>query len=62
MDMGWEEVSVVGSGVPVVVSSKTLGFDVTAGSINEGDVSSVSAGLDDVVPSVYGTTADREVV
>lgn len=46
----------------MVVSSKTLGFDVTAGSINEADVRPASAGLDDVVPSVYGTTADREVV
>lgn len=62
MDIGWVEVSVVGNRGPVVVSGETLGFVVTVGSINEGDVPPVSAGLDDVVLSVYGTTADQEVV
>lgn len=62
MDIGWVEVSVVGNRGPVVVSGETLGFVVTVGSINEGDVPPVSADLDDVVLSVYGTTADQEVV
>lgn len=55
MAVGWGEVSVVGNTGPVVVSSETLGFVVTAGSINV-DVPIVSAGLDDVVFSVYGRT------
>lgn len=62
MDIGWVEVFVVGNRGPVVVSGETLGFVVTVGSINGGDVPPVSAGLDDVVLSVYGTTADQEVV
>lgn len=62
MDIGWVEVFVVGNRGPVVVSGETLGFVVTVGSINRGDVPPVSAGLDDVVLSVYGTTADQEVV
>lgn len=62
MDIGCVEVSVTGNRGPVVVSGETLGFVVTVGSINGGDVPPVSAGLDDVVLSVYGTTADQEVV
>lgn len=62
MDIGWVEVFVVDNRGPVVVSGETLGFVVTVGSINGGDVPPVSAGLDDVVLSVYGTTADQEVV
>lgn len=62
MDIAWGEVSVVGSRGLVVVSSETLGFAVTAGSINEDDVSLVSAGLDDVVFLVDGRTADQEGV
>lgn len=61
--IGWGEVSVVGKRGPiVVVSSEMLGFVVTAGSINEGDVPLASVGLDDVVFFVYGGTADQEVV
>lgn len=61
VDIGSVEASIVGNRGPVAVSGETLGFVVTAGSINEGDVPLVSAGLDDVVLSVYGTTVDQEV-
>lgn len=62
MVIRWEEVSVVGNSGPVVVSSDMLGFVVPEGSINEGDVPLVPAGLDDVVFFVCGRTADPEVV
>lgn len=62
MVIGWGEVCVAGNRGPVVVSSETLGVVVTEGSINEGDVPLVSAGLDDVVFFVDGWMADQEVV
>lgn len=60
MDTGWVGVS-VGSRGPVLVSDETLGFVVTDESTDTSDVAPVSAGLDDVVLSVYGA-ADQEVV
>lgn len=64
MCTGCGEVSVVGNTGPMVVPNEMLGFVVMAGSVNV-DVPKVSAGLEeaeDVVFSVYGRTADQEVV
>lgn len=66
MDVAWGEASVVGNEGPVVVSSETLGFAVTAGSTNEDDVPLVSAGLDDVAffvdPEVVSESETKGVV
>lgn len=48
-DMGRVEVSVVVKSGPVVLSGKILGFVVTAGPVDTGDVSGTSGGLDNVV-------------
>lgn len=49
VDTGWVEVSVFVESGLVVLSGEILGFVVTAGPVDTGDVSGTSAGLNNVV-------------